>query len=576
MVASFVKAENNYKNMEKLYQKYYDSILIESNSYNRLVFSFKLLELGTAAKNDSLISNALLEISHSYERIGNYSSALDYIFKCYSFAMKAEFKDFGSIFNVIGTIYYNLGNYDISIEYLRKALSIHLKNNNSLLAGDDYTNIGETYRLQGKYDSAFINFNKAYLFYNKVNSKGRIALAQCNLGLIYIYKNIDSKADSLFRLSFNYLRSINDYYPECITHYEIAQKAYLDKNIEKASQYALSAKNMASKCGFRKELIDILLLSSKISHEKGDFQEAFQHLTQYQAFKDSLINDKTVSQMAEMRAEFEISQNETEMSYLKKISKVRTNLLLVALVGMLAIAALAFYLLRLSRMLKLNNLRLSEFNEELNQKNHVIDLALQEKEMLMKEIHHRVKNNLQIISSIISLQSMRLDNPAMTDIFNEMQRRILTIAAIHQKLYQGNSVSLVNMKDYIEEVVESTHSSLNNSDLKVGYEIAVQNIDIDMDTAVSLGLIVNELTTNAYKYAFTPNRTNSLTITLIKTPQNNIELTLHDNGPGMPEGFTIENTNSLGLRMVSLLIRQRKGIIKYSYDAGTRIDIGFA
>jgi two-component sensor histidine kinase len=170
---------------------------------------------------------------------------------------------------------------------------------------------------------------------------------------------------------------------------------------------------------------------------------------------------------------------------------------------------------------------------------------------------------------------MQIDNADTQEVFNEMQRRILAISSIHQKLYSGDSVSLINMKDYLGEVVESIHMAFNNNKIDVGYEIAIQNVKLDIDAAVSIGLIVNELTTNAYKYAFKPNRENMLVLTLIQNKQNNIELTFKDNGNGMQKNFDIEATESLGLRMVNLLTRQQKGTLEYKNDNGAMFSILF-
>jgi two-component sensor histidine kinase len=482
----------------------------------------------------------------------------------------------GLVYNLTGNIYSQQGNYKKAIEYFSKAVVAHKNHNYKPLLGDALTSIGEMYRVKSIFDSSYYYFHLADSIYKLGNAdSSRLALSNCNLGLVLRTQNKLSQSDSLLQLSFSYYLANNNYYPVCISYYEIAKKSFSDNDILKAVKYSNLAINMALENNFTEYARDIYLLLSEIAKQQNDFKLAHYNLVKYHQYQDSLVNDKVLSQMAEMRAEFEIGQKQTEVDHFKTISKARTHMLYVLSIGLLLIFGLVLFLYRINKERKKANNLLSEYNEELTQKNEIIHLALEEKDVLMKEIHHRVKNNLQIISSIINLQSMRIENEETLEIFNEMQRRILAISSIHQKLYQGDSVSLINMKDYLEEVVESIHNAFNNTELSINYEIAVQKVNLDIDAAVSLGLIVNELTTNAYKYAFKPNRHNVLVLTLAKHENENIELTLQDNGPGIAEGVDILNSNSLGLRMVNLLTRQKKGTLTYKNENGARFEIKF-
>jgi two-component sensor histidine kinase len=557
---------------EEFNKEYY--LAAGSNKDSALVHGFNALKIAKILKNDSLAASAQIAICSTYQLLGNLTSALNYALNAEPYFKKAKSSNGLAVLYIqIAQIYNGLKNHKLAIEYYYKSLT--LNNNIPELLVPICLNLGDVYREIEQYDSAIYYFKKAELYGIQHNFNAYNAYLYCNLGLVYSAQEKEIEADSLIKLSFQLLKSNKDFRPIAQTYKELSKIALKNNEIEKAYNYANQAYQIADSNQLVLELKETSLLLSKLNGQKGNYKEAYNFLTTFNDYNQKIASDSVVSKLAEMRAEFEISQNETEMSYLKKISKVRTNLLIVALVGMLAIAALALFLLRLSRMRKEANFQLSEYNEELTQKNDIIDLALQEKDMLMKEIHHRVKNNLQIISSIINLQSMRIEDPETLEIFHEMQRRILAIAGIHQKLYKGNSVSLINMKEYLEEVVESIHSAFNNNQLNVNYEIAIQNVSLNIDAAVAIGLIVNELATNAYKYAFTPNRFNALTLTLAKTPENTIELSLQDNGPGMPNNFQIENSNSLGLRMVNLLIRQNKGKLEYKNDKGTRIEISF-
>lgn len=564
-------------NLNDQFYNYIDSFDISQNSNKQLEYSYKMLEISLELDSKKHEAYSYVMIGNSYLRLSNYNSALRNILNAATIYNELGLKDhLASAYSAIGTTYSKLSNYDLAIEYLKRALAIHIQSNHFELTGDAYNNIGEAYRTSGYFDSAFVNFQKAYNNYIQYGKDSiRIAYAQCNLGLIQMGKGNTKEADLLFYKSFSYLRSKNDFYVECITNYEIAKTHFKNRNYKVAHKYAITAYELAKTKNYKEPLHKIIFLLSEISDRNNKIHDAFDYLKQYYKLNDSIISTKNISQMAEMRAEFEISQNEAEMSYLKKINKARANMLIISGIGLLGIIILSIFLYIRSKQRKFANLQLSEYNEELQQKNYIIHNQLEEKEILMKEIHHRVKNNLQIISSIINLQSMRIDNPETIEIFNEMQRRIMAISSIHQKLYQSESVSLINMNEYLSEVIEATQSAFNNTNLNVNYEISIQNVNLNIDAAVSIGLIVNELATNAYKYAFTEQKDNSLLVSLTHDGQSTCLLTVKDNGPGIHEGTDIFQSNSLGLRMVSLLTRQMKGSIDTKNEEGTKIEITF-
>ena len=546
----------------------------KTNTQSALQHAFKALTIANNLKNDSLAASAKVAISYTYRTLGNLTSALDYALKAENFYKNIK-DPIGHtvLYMQIGGIYSEFKNYGLAIKYYYQALNLKIDNVGLVLP--IYVNLGDVYREIEQFDSALHYFNKAKIIGNKNNYNYYDGYIYCNSGLVYAAQGKKHKADSLLNLSFKILKANEDFRPIAIIYKELAKINMKNNNIEKAYYNAYNAYKIADSNLLITELKEISLLLSEINNKKRNYKKAYEYLWDYNNYNKKITADSVVSKLAEMRAEFEISQNETEMQYLKDINRFRLNLLIITLLSLFLIALLTLFLFKVNKKRKQANHQLSGFNQELKQKNIIIKQALDDKEVLIKEIHHRVKNNLQIISSIINLQSMQIENTDTQEVFNEMQRRILAISSIHQKLYSGDSVSLINMKDYLGEVVESIHMAFNNNKIDVGYEIAIQNVKLDIDAAVSIGLIVNELTTNAYKYAFKPNRENMLVLTLIQNQQNNIELTFKDNGSGMQKNFDIEATESLGLRMVNLLTRQQKGTLEYKNDNGAMFSILF-
>lgn len=198
--------------------------------------------------------------------------------------------------------------------------------------------------------------------------------------------------------------------------------------------------------------------------------------------------------------------------------------------------------------------------------------SLQDKEVLLKEIHHRVKNNLQIISSLLELQSKGIDNEAALNAMTEGKNRVQSIALIHQKLYQNEDIATIELKEFIEDLCAQVITVFG---YKVETEINIPSVSLDIDTAVPLGLISNELITNCYKYAFTKEKGGVLTISLDKESEGHYKLSFNDNGPGLPESFDFEKARSLGLRLVRRLSKQLGGHVEYRYANGARFEVHF-
>ncbi len=202
-----------------------------------------------------------------------------------------------------------------------------------------------------------------------------------------------------------------------------------------------------------------------------------------------------------------------------------------------------------------------------------IKASLKEKEVLLKEIHHRVKNNLQIISSLLSLQSGTID-PDHTHMLRESQNRIRSMAMIHEKLYRSRDLSHIDFADYVNSLIASLARSYLSADDKVKIGADVHDIHLDIDQAIPCGLIINELVSNSLKYAFKDGRTGVVHISLSKC-DNTYTLIVSDNGTGLPPEIDFRNTPSLGLQLVNTLVSQIEGTVDLTGNSGTTFRITF-
>lgn len=201
--------------------------------------------------------------------------------------------------------------------------------------------------------------------------------------------------------------------------------------------------------------------------------------------------------------------------------------------------------------------------------------SLAEKEALLKEIHHRVKNNLQVISSLLHLQSRQVTEPAILEIFRESQNRIRSMAIIHEKLYQAPDLARIDFAEYTYSLISYLFRAYGINADAVRLQIDIINIVLGLDTAIPCGLIINELVSNALKYAFAPDQAGTIYVGLAPTPSQQFCLTVRDNGRGLPPALDFRQTDSFGLQLVILLTEQMDGVVELDRNGGTTFRITF-
>ncbi|TMM32460.1 sensor histidine kinase [Polaribacter aestuariivivens] len=294
--------------------------------------------------------------------------------------------------------------------------------------------------------------------------------------------------------------------------------------------------------------------------EKNEYyQEAIRYKDKALFLTRKIYSEDLSNSLADYKTEQAVKVKEQEIAY----EKEKTSL--YAIIAVLAIVLLLIALLVLRKIRKQS--------KELSQKNKIIKQTLKEKELLVKEVHHRVKNNFQIVSSLLELQSRGIEDEKAKELANEGKNRIKSMALIHQKLYQ-NETGLVNFDEYIQLLVKEL-SVMYGADNQVETSISSENMSFDVDTAIPLGLIINEIITNSYKYAFRNNKNNKLSIAINKNKDNDYQLVIEDNGPGLSNDFDIKKAKSLGLRLINRLVKQLQGSLNQTNKNGAKFEISF-
>jgi len=199
--------------------------------------------------------------------------------------------------------------------------------------------------------------------------------------------------------------------------------------------------------------------------------------------------------------------------------------------------------------------------------------SLEEKEILLREVHHRVKNNMQIISSILRMQSRNIQDEQLRMILQESQNRIHSMALIHENLYSNEGLSDVRFDNYIKSLVGNISRTFNSQQQRVKFKYQIESTNLPMDIAIPCGLIINELVSNSLKYAFANTDHGVITIGFSKTDGNKYSLIVEDNGVGISEDFDIKKTKSLGMKIIHTLVKQIDGVISSDFTKGTKFCI---
>ena len=204
-----------------------------------------------------------------------------------------------------------------------------------------------------------------------------------------------------------------------------------------------------------------------------------------------------------------------------------------------------------------------------------IKASLKEKEILLKEIHHRVKNNLQVISSLLKMQAGYIKDPAALDYFKISAQRVKSMALIHEQLYRSADFSKIDFEIYIKKLTTHLFQTFGVNPRSIGIDIKVKNVNLSIDTAIPCGLLVNELVSNSLKHGFTAGRKGTIEIKMEKCKEENYILSVKDNGVGFPENVDFRNTETLGLQLINTLTEQVEGNIELKQDSGTEFIITF-
>ena len=500
-------------------------------------YALQSLKLGEELKDKKAIALAYSDLSNLFWKQSKFEKGVEYGLRSENIFKNRNIKDLDYSFTlyVVGNNYLALKAHSKALQYYKKA----------------------------------IEMSQQYGFYNNL-ADAYISLVDLHT-ILKQYKKAEEAAANAIK------------YAERLENNFLLMRAWLSvgklQNLTKRPQIAIQSLQTCLKVatpafGDEYFLNQVYKELGKAYAATGDFQNAHRAFLQYDQLKDSVFTAEADRRVAELQTQFEVAQKEATIEAQQTALQQQKQLQwrTYGVVALLAIILAGLYgnyrnNRRTSRQLEI-------LNKDLELKNKQLDKRNAENELLLKEIHHRVKNNLEVVSSLLALQAAQINDPHVQALMLASQNRVQSMGILHQKLYEGKNLAHLEMKNYFVNLGESLLDSYNET-TRVKVECEMKEIELDLDTALSVGLIANELVTNSLKYAFPKGQTGKISLTLKNAKKQMLELRVADDGIGKAANNKPEGTG-FGTKLVALLIRQLEGQMQQNTDNGTVISIQFA
>ncbi|HEY1040983.1 MAG TPA: sensor histidine kinase [Bacteroidia bacterium] len=489
----------------------------------------------------------------------------------------------------LSVLYKEMGLYQSAVAELKKEFEANAAkyNNNNITLAQYYNNLGVFFNLWNKYDSAAVYFAKAnYLIkkelVKKPDDKNLLffeGLTEGNIGSVLIglqkYNEAIPKLrkDIHWSLETNNLESAGNSYSALASCYsKLGQH-------ELARHYIDTAFVLYSRLNNFSPELKAHRVNAEIYKAAKNYKSATEEYEIYNKLRDSILEADKLTQMINEQVAFELDEKVNQLKEQKLkleenervLEKNKSDKLLLALLS-IAIAAISIILFLGYRNSNKKQKELAIKNDEILAKNKLIEQSLAEKEALIKEVHHRVKNNLQIISSLLRLQSAKQVDEHVQEMFDDSVKRIQSMALVHELLYKNKTLVAIPIHAYIENLATGL-SEAYGLNKHIDIHVDSDFIQLDIDTTIPLGLIINELVTNSIKHAF--DEQGGRIDVKFKQHNHKFYLLVQDTGKGLPANFESIKENSLGMELVEALSDQINAIYKYSSDKGSKFEFEF-
>lgn len=519
-------------------------------------------------------ANILNNMGASCHFRSDYSQALDYYIQ--SATLREEINDLKGMaqsMNNMGIVYRAMKDYQSAVKIYHQ--SIILKEKGGDWRGKALTliNLSNAYQNLNNLDSAEISIREAINIFDELKDSGYVASAYVNLGSILKSKKKYDEAEKILTSALLMLQQL-DLAPELSDCEHIIGLLYAEqKNYTQALQHLYNAEKIAKRIQKNELLSTVYLSIANTLAENGQKDRAYDYQLAYHHIKDSLFTVENQEQLNQLQQQYQSQQRDRQIERLQSHARIselelnreqrRKNMYFLLSAIALCISMIVAYFLW----------QKNKSNQKIVKQASIINQSLAEKEILIREIHHRVKNNLQIIAGLLELQDSP-QNKSESKIVAEAQGRIKSMSIIHEMLYQTDNLSGISFSQYIERMIKGIEQGFSSSALSIQKIYPDEPVHFNIDTIIPLGLIINEIITNAYKHVFSKGYGNQLRISIKPDSEYEWALIIEDNGPGMPSEQDIR-PDSFGLKLMKMLARQLRGKVSIQNNQGAAFIIYF-
>lgn len=507
------------------------------------------------------IAQSLMNTGIVYQSQGIYDKATTLLLQAAKYFEKNDcLPQLASCYNTIANTQSDLGYYAEALKYHFKALEIKRKIGNNASIAKSLNNIGITYKKLDSLDLALAYFNQSLAIKNELSDKMMVATTQANIGDILFLNHDYKNAESNYLESYWMKKEINDQNGIIFVANKIGELYIRIGLFDKAKIFLDEGLDIAQKISSNELELNNLKLQTQLYEYQRQFKKAFETYKRYDTLRSRIFDSEKTKAISELRIKYETEKNEAEIKSLNEISasqseklKAQTKMQYALMFGLAMFLMLAIVSFGAYRLKRKSNVQIKT---------------------LMQERQHRAKNNLQIITELLGLQSAYLEHEQAKGAVRSSENRMQAVSLIDKMLYQNPENTEIEMLEYLQKLTRNLTLMFGAENHKTQVRIEAEPFWLEASKATPLGLILNELITNSFKYAF---RDHSAPEIYIGLSQNKKETSLiyRDNGPGLGEGFAINQTKSLGLKLIQLLSKQLKGTFVIETRGGFYFELTF-
>lgn len=581
----FIKKAENHFLKEKRYDKYIDAVIIESKIYlysgdikKSKACIKSLIQKHKNTKYQSEIANSYIMLAIAEASDSKLINAIDNLEKALLIFRKTNNRNgILECYGLISQFHISTQTYDKALIYAKKAMNEKSFEKSEQTLSSEHLTLAMIYYYSKKYLKASDEIDKSIL---KANNIGDELL---NNKIIRYYVKINAALknnDKLIKFCTTKLKHFDENSDmNFILYYGLSSSYFEKKQYDLSKKYNTLLLNLLqSEDKYAEAYINYDLslyeLFAKTESKLKNYSLAYLYQTKYTEMNDEFVKNQNISKVLELQEAFNSNQKDLALKDLtiseqkqkleivkQKNFNSRLFIFIVFIIVALSIVFIAFINnKKKNNLLHTKNKIISEKIAQVEEQKTALSKSLEERELLLKEIHHRVKNNLQVIMSLLNIQAKEGVNPNIEDFLEKAQSRVSSMSLIHQSLYENEQFDRINFEDYLTKLTRNLVRLFGVEFKHTSFKIDAKDIFLDIQTAIPLGLILNELLSNSFKHAFSNFDEALISIDIKKIDEKQFIMVFSDNG----KGYSVENltANSLGLELVKLLAKQLKGSIE--------------